>query len=286
VVGVDAARESRAAVDWAAREAASRHLPLRIVHSRTLPALTPWASRVDDDLSASIHAYYRLLLQRYATQAAKVPGVSVSTYQLDRAADRVLGECASHAVLLVVGSHHSRALTRAISSSTGTASSAGAAVSAGAACPVAVVPPRQDREPPGLPVVVALTPYSDVDARLVDFGLDYARRHRSPIRFVTCWHPPLGNHTLPPPHELHVWISELVSGCRDRYPEVDRVQLVVRRARPRATLLAEADHATLLVLGRRHEHTHLGSLMGSTAREAVNNAACPVVIVPPAWSGE
>ncbi|MCW2497616.1 universal stress protein [Jatrophihabitans sp.] len=282
VVGVDDSASSDSAVTWAAAEAVARQLPLRIVHAWTIPVLTPWAAPINVELASSAEVHGRALLQRYVVQAERTPGVVASAYQVDGSAGQVLGECAKHAALVVLGSHHLSEVGRMI------AGSVSSAVTASAVCPTVVVPGSKnsggrDPAPAGLPVVVGVTPYADQDARLVDFGLDHARRHRAPIRIVTCWHPALGNQTLPPPRELHLWLSEFVSGCRDRFPEVDRVELVVRRSQPRDVLLEAADQAALLVLGRRHRHTHLGQLLGSTGHAAVVNAACPVAIIPPQW---
>lgn len=55
--------------------------------------------------------------------------------------------------------------------------------------------------------------------------------------------------------------------------------------RPADVLTKAAQHADLLVLGS-HGHSHqLIQVLGSVAEECVRNATCPVVVLPPGFSG-
>ena len=56
---------------------------------------------------------------------------------------------------------------------------------------------------------------------------------------------------------------------------------------PAALVLAqEAEGADLLVVGRRHESALARAVLGSVSSAALHHAPCPVVVVPPGWSGD
>lgn len=56
---------------------------------------------------------------------------------------------------------------------------------------------------------------------------------------------------------------------------------------PAALVLAqEAEGAELLVVGRRHESALARAALGSVSSAALHHAPCPVVVVPPGWSGD
>jgi nucleotide-binding universal stress UspA family protein len=58
------------------------------------------------------------------------------------------------------------------------------------------------------------------------------------------------------------------------------VQLCAVEGDPAAVLLAEAEHADLVVVGSRGRGGVAGLLLGSVSQRLAQHAACPVVIVP------
>lgn len=60
----------------------------------------------------------------------------------------------------------------------------------------------------------------------------------------------------------------------------DQVTRQVREGHATTVLIEAAADADLLVVGRRG-HSGLASLLGSVSRHVVDNAPCPVVVVPP-----
>ncbi|NOQ00125.1 MULTISPECIES: universal stress protein [Mycolicibacterium] len=158
VVGVDGSSSAQAAVWWAAREAAMRHLPLMIVHVLApLPAASAlgWpAGRVPEEILAIQEAEGRDFIAE-ATMAARD---SVGDQHIDIAGElfmgspvTVLAEVSVDATMVVVASRGRSAKHRRLLGS----------VSAGllhhAHCPVAIVPDAEESPEIGrLPVLVGI----------------------------------------------------------------------------------------------------------------------------------
>ena len=58
------------------------------------------------------------------------------------------------------------------------------------------------------------------------------------------------------------------------------VERIAVEGSPASELLAQSEHADLLVIGKRGHGGFLGLLIGSVTNQVVNHAACPVVVVP------
>ncbi|MFF4837511.1 universal stress protein [Streptomyces sp. NPDC001315] len=102
-VGLDRSRESRAAAEWAAREATLRDLPLRIVHIRE-PEPEPIAQT--PLLGAETHQHRTERISREAAEGVSLrhPGVEVISEHLSGSPHDVLAEAVKGAELLVLGS--------------------------------------------------------------------------------------------------------------------------------------------------------------------------------------
>jgi nucleotide-binding universal stress UspA family protein len=72
-------------------------------------------------------------------------------------------------------------------------------------------------------------------------------------------------------------LAEALAGWRDKEPDVE-VREVVVRDRPAAALLDAAATAELLVIG--HRQRGLLARLGSTTHAVLHRAACPVAVVP------
>lgn len=75
-------------------------------------------------------------------------------------------------------------------------------------------------------------------------------------------------------------VKSALARAKELYPCL-RCEGIVLYGRPQSVLLDEGVGATLLVLGRRGQGGLASLLLGSVSRHMVNNASCPVVVVPP-----
>lgn len=107
VVGTDGSAAGNDAVRWAAREAARRRMPLRVVHvldtERDTAPLSDFAGN-DDALSHELAGIVATAGVTAAREAA--PGVDVRPLILTGHPAACLVAAAENADLLVVGSHH------------------------------------------------------------------------------------------------------------------------------------------------------------------------------------
>ncbi|RKN40195.1 universal stress protein [Micromonospora endolithica] len=280
VVGVDGSAAALDAVRVAAREAAYRQRPLRVVHAFVW-ALTgvPLAPAPGAPAGAGL----RNQAQRYVTEAvagaAKVaPDVEVTGAVIDGAATPVLVTESQEAVLLVLGH-------RGLGGFAGLLiGSVTVQVSARAACPVLVV--RGEARADG-PVVVGVDG-SALSTEAVGFAFEEAARRGVPLVAVHAWlYPsPAGpGEILPLVYDLDAYgaeeertLAESVAGFAERYPEVPvRHRLV--RGTPARVLVEESQRAQLVVVGAAGAGALGGLLLGSVSHAVLHHAHCPLAIV-------
>ncbi|MGN6609677.1 MAG: universal stress protein [Jatrophihabitans sp.] len=276
LVGVGGGPEGRRALDWAAREASSRHCDLRLLRAYHWDSqLLPWETPGDRTIGAAFrHAAETHLRDAIAHVRSTFPDVPVIGTTVDDLAWTVLNEWSGRAVLTVVGARHHTALGSALAGSTSTF------VAAGAQGPVVVVrgtvpgPDAIDEGP--APAVVVGLDGSPVDHDTLAFAFEVADRRHRPVHAVYCARPRLG-------HELdgaagQRWVAEQVAGWREKYPDVEVVEEVVGD-HPVAGLCAVAHRQELLVVGARIRHARVGIWLGSTSQGVLHHAPCPVAVV-------
>lgn len=273
VVGVDDSTGSMTALDWAAAEALSRGVALRIVHTWSWQMLEPWSSRVDHLAVGDLQHRAQTLVRRCLERARRQEGLEVTAEIDEGYPQEVLVRTGASAGLLVLGSHHLHALGRAV------LGSVSSAVVARSSCPVVVL-----AGPAGLPaerpsVVVGIAG-ERLDERLLDFAFEHAARKRLPLKAILCWHPALGDQRMPPPEQAHLYLAESIAGWRERYPDVAVHTTVVRR-HPADALVAASAAAELLVVGRHARRMRFGALLGSVSLGVLHHATCPVAVIPP-----
>lgn len=280
VVGVDESDGADQALAWAAEEARSRAVGLRLVCAYgavfTYGGLTMFGTFPIPDLPDVSGATAELLAKAAARIAELAPEIEVTTQAVDDDAPHALVEESADASLVVLGSRHR---TGAGSVVLGSASSA---VAAQAACPVVVL-----RGPTGLAaehaeVVVGVDGRISSEAVLA-FGFDYASRRDVPLRAVLCWHPDrlaemMWRAEQPAPAQAEAWLSEALAGWRERYPDV-AVHSGVERQHPVDGLVAASNGQDLLVVGSRGRHGMAGALLGSVSQGVLHHANCPVAVV-------
>ncbi|MFF8731060.1 universal stress protein [Streptomyces sp. NPDC015171] len=279
--GVDGTEESLAALDWAAREAVRRGLPLRVVHAWRYAEALPTADRDTQRgwVSEGTTEAVRTVAERHA-------GLTVTTDVVEGGAAHALAEAAAGAEMLVLGSRgHGRVVGFLLGS-------VGQQVIAEAARPVVLV--RAGDEPTaeaaGRDVVVGQQGGPEDSAQALRFAFETAAARGAAVRAVRAW-------TLPPvfayspgslklldeagglePYEKQA-LAEAVGPWRERFPEVP-VAEHVEMGSASQVLLSLSGAAQLMVVGRRAHRTAVGARIGSVAHGVLHHADCPVAVVP------
>lgn len=172
VVGIDGSRFATAAAIWAIDEAASRDIPLRLVHAVT----TADGSQVStEDMARAEHVVHSAVT---AVEADGKP-VKVETQIMPGNAAQVLGSQARDASMLCVGSSGLRR------NRNGRMDRTAAAVAAAVRCPVAIIHSAGASSKPGWVVVeVDDSPAGELVLRT---GVEEALLRGAALRVVATW---------------------------------------------------------------------------------------------------
>ncbi|MEU5714680.1 universal stress protein [Streptomyces sp. NPDC020403] len=285
-VGLNGTPESLAAVRWAAREAALRQLPLRIVHVREWPftpeiPVPPEQTDEDEDT-----------LGEAARLAERdQPGLAVTTENLSghRPTQVLMAEvdAPGRVDLLVLGS-------RGLSFAGFLVGSTSLPLAAASGRPVVLVRPLTPREEErNAPldtddVLVGVELKDGGDQEVLEFGFAEAALRRSRLRVVHAWSlpamysyaqtadPGLGSELA---GHVSRDLERAVAPWRTRFPDVT-VETKAVVGTPGAELVYASPHAGLLVVGRRPRKHLGGPRLGHVAHAVIHHAACPVAVVP------
>ncbi|MBZ5736951.1 universal stress protein [Nocardioides mangrovi] len=149
---------------------------------------------------------------------------------------------------------------------------------------VACVPPTWAPRPDEAgPVVVAVDHAFDAAAELL-IGLEQARIHEAPLHLVHAWdlRGPLGpveDRTLG-----RLWTAQLAARLREQLEALAPglpVVVDVQRGPATDVVLRAARGGQLLVLGRNPPSPDGRCHLGRTARTAIHESHCPVLLTPP-----
>ncbi|MCX5250441.1 universal stress protein [Streptomyces sp. NBC_00201] len=291
--GLDGSSESRAAVEWAAREAKLRGLPLKIVNVRE-PVPDPMAQA--PLLGAETQQHWSERIPRETLEGLRLrhPGIEVTMEQSSGQPAEVLVNAAEDAELLALGS-------RGFSGIGGfMVGSVGLAVVAHAERPVVLVrageqaADEHQADPVGIPsaaapyrpVVLGLDPDGPDDS-VIEFAFDAAIRRSAVLRVVHGWNlPPYYTYGLSVDPEFHdeivrqqsAALAAVVRPWRQKYPDVEVVE--ESRAGSRANHLVDASReASLVVVGRRIRRSPLGAHIGPVTHAVLHHATAPVAVV-------
>ncbi|MEV5173972.1 universal stress protein [Streptomyces flaveolus] len=279
--GVDGTEESLAALDWAAREAVRRGLPLRVVHAWRYAEALATADRdtqrgwVSEGVAEAVH-----------TVSERHPGLTVTTDVVEGAAAHALAGAAAEAEMLVLGSRGHGPVVGFL------LGSVGQQVIAEATRPVVLVRAgdQPTAEAAGRDVVVGQHGGPEDSAAALRFAFETAAARGAAVRAVRAW-------TLPPvfayspgslkllddagglePYEKQA-LADALQPWRERFPEVP-VAEHVEMGSAGQVLLSMTGRAQLMVVGRRARRTAVGARIGSVAHGVLHHADCPVAVVP------
>jgi len=244
VAGTDGSEESLRAVDWAAREAALRRAPLRIVaNAGLLPRMRPHTDKtqyetvtdvLDDDRDRAL----TVAAERAAKAAA---GVLIDTDELNGPTAQSVTESGSGALMLVLGSRGNGAFTALL------LGSVSRYVASHASTPVIVV-----RDEPPTPHGLIGVGVADIDScrDALTFALEEASLRHASLHAIHAWHTPQAEFTRagPVPTESNAEaaadaaaaLAGLLDECRAKYPDVPVSHEVVHGHPGRALKIGRA----------------------------------------------
>ncbi len=283
VAGTDGSEESLRAVDWAAREAALRGAPLRIVSAATLlPRMVPRAGSAEYDTVTDVLVKDRdRALAAAAERAAKMaPGLLIDADQLTGQPAEAVTESGAGALMLVVGSRGRGAFTAMV------LGSVSRYVASHASCPVVVV--RDETTATHRQVCVGIGGLDHCTDSLT-FAFEEASLRKASLLAIHAWQAPQTDisragdeFTAATPHALEAEAARQLEGLmndwREKYPDVPVSHDVVH-GHPGRALVGLSARADLVVIGK---HAHPTGLQGpgSVRHALLNHAHGPVAVVP------
>ncbi|MEV0157077.1 universal stress protein [Micromonospora sp. NPDC050686] len=280
VVGVDGSAGALDAVRFAAREAALRHRPLRVVHAFIWPLM---GRPLGPAPGAPPNAGLRPQAERYVTdavaEAGKIsPEVAVTGELIDGAPTPVLLGESRDAALIVLGN-------RGLGGFAGLLiGSAAVQVSARADGPVLVVKgePRADG-----PVLVGVDG-SALSTEALGFAFEEASLRGTSVVAVHAWLAPMPlgpGDMLPLVYDVEAVaaeerrvLAEAVAGWAAKYPDVPVRQLVAHGSAARV-LVEQSATAQLTVVGAHGRGAFTGLLLGSVSHAVLHHSHSPLAIL-------
>lgn len=281
VVGVDGSPASRVAVDWAARDAAMREVPLKLVHVLNPPVVMAFP---DVPMPPGFVEWQEEESRTLLESAVKTAEEAVAGSRVEISSDMIAGpsvpslvDLSTEAQLIVVGSRGRGTLARGLLGSISTG------LVHHSHCPVAVIRDEDPLmpHPSKAPVAVGIdgSPASD---KAIGIAFEEASFRGVDLVAVHSWSdtgvfefPGADWSTLQAMGEET--LSERLAGWQERYPDV-LVRRVVTADHVARQLLEEADQAQLLVVGSHGRGGFAGMLLGSVSTAVVHAARMPVIV--------
>jgi nucleotide-binding universal stress UspA family protein len=281
VVGVDDSPAATVAVDWAARDAELRNVPLTLVHAISPTLATWWDTPLPPGLAQWQKEHGRRLLDdavKAAEAACDSTGpAQIHTELLSSAAIPTLVGMSKDAVLLVTGSRsgdgrHSRLL-----------GSVASGLVRHAHCPVAVIHDKDPLipHPAQAPVLVGIDGSSASESATA-IAFDEASRRNVGLIAMHSWSD--GDVSEWPDADWPATqsmaeqvLAERLAGWQEQYPDV-KVRRIVARDQPARQLVEHSEEAQLLVVGSRGRGGFSEMLVGSVSETVAQLAQTPVIV--------
>ncbi|HTX27898.1 MAG TPA: universal stress protein [Streptosporangiaceae bacterium] len=279
VAATDGSEESLRAVDWAAREAALRGAPLRIISAAALLPRIIGSHAMSDyqTVTDAVRRHRDQALAAAAERASKTaPELLIDADHLDGSPAEAVTEAGSGALMLVVGSRGNGAFAAMV------LGSVSRYVATHAACPVVVV-----RDETGAAHSQVGIGVGDLENRAsMTFAFEEAALRKASLIAIHSWHLPESGISRAGPvpsgptgyveeTETAKRLEQLLDEWRAKYPDVQASQELVH-GHPGRALAGLSARADLVVLGRRSAHHGPASVMHAV----LSHAHGPVVTVP------
>lgn len=281
VVGIDDSPAARAAVQWAAREAGLRNIPLTIVHAIS-PEVSSW---LRTPLPAGVMRWQQDHGRRLVDGALKVVDeamtdggpAGVQTEILSSGAVPTLIDLSKDAEMVVTGAQGSGRWPGRL------LGSVSSALLRHAHCPVAIVH-DEDSSTLGTgqgPVLVGIdgSPASEPATAL---AFDEASRRHAGLTALHAWSDldvsdATGIDWPATQSMAEESLAERLAGWQEQYPDVQVTRSVVQ-AQPARQLVAQSEDAQLVVVGSRGRGGFAGMLVGSVGETVAQMARVPVIV--------
>jgi nucleotide-binding universal stress UspA family protein len=276
VVGIDGSKANHAALAWAADEAESLGLPLRLVH-----VVEGQLKRTSFLSDSAIDEEVESILERAQRDVATYAGiVSVNPEVAIGVPATELVKASRDAVLLVLGRRGRGTFARLLLGSVSTAAASRSTV------PTVVVPEGWDREAhANEPIVVGVEDSTGPQAAL-RYAFETAARSAATIHAVHVWDVAsiYGWDTKSVVGDFRRWSLEAseipakaTAQWMERFPDV-QVSCLPHHGHVVAGLLEEANEAQCVVVGGHRHRPLTGAMIGSSALGVLHHASCPVVV--------
>lgn len=287
LAGIDGSQCAAAAADWAAREAALRGVPLRLLHA---PPRLPGAT-VPGPVLDRLHLMGVQLVQRAVEDLAdRYPDLEVEGEHADETSVGALLGAARDAGLVVAGTRGTGGFEDLA------VGSVALRLAAAAPCPLVLVPPRPGTYAAGASatrgtgqVVLGFDAHRPV-GEAAGFAFSAAEARAARLRVVQAWGLPAESISprilVVTEEDRATWEDQEVLGLSDalrpwqeKYPGLS-VTSDLMLLHPAEALLNASRHADLLVVGRRTEPTAAEGRLGPVTHAVLHHARCPVAVVP------
>ncbi len=298
VVGVDGSEQALSAVEWAAREAVRRKVPLRIVSVSAMPPRMRPYNAAPATVADTLHKISAQVLAAAVTFVSEMaPGLPVDTELVAGAPAQALTSCGAAASMLVVGARGADGFRAMV------LGSVSRYVAMHAPCPVVVA--HEDDMAVLREIVVGVGDPAEA-ADSLGFAFEEASMRGARLTAVhalerPAWAAPRdredaslteavvmategadaasdpGIFAAADEAAAKVELAEVIDRWRDKYPEVPVTQAIVR-GHPGRVLAGYTARADLLVIGR-HGDPHRARL-GSIQHPLLSHAHGPIAIVP------
>nr|WP_243239843.1 class I SAM-dependent methyltransferase [Sulfobacillus harzensis] len=126
-----------------------------------------------------------------------------------------------------------------------------------------------------------------ITARAASEWINLFLQRQSDVEIVTVM-PPTGASQGVAAADAHIWRGHAMDAATRLTPDQFRVRLHVVSGQPGPTIIrvARTVHATLIVVGEKGGSERRNQWVGSVARHVLQNAPCPVLIVPTTALGD